>query len=206
MANSFATFPLQGLDTLMSASPPTPSTPTQSAAFPSTSAANASLLYIGTSSEDTLRDETNTETPDAAESDTWSMPGTDVAEELGQLNELDDEELEQADLQGEAEASVNALLNGPVASTEPDIFQDMIALMESASLYDASLDWLEWQLAAHRDRIRAYEGKDTKPAAELEELVRASEDIERISAQLKKMRRELLWAEHRFKRKYYCGH
>lgn len=146
------------------------------------------------------------DTPPTSVPDTSSE--ADFAALLEDMNELnaDDVEPDLPELEGEAEASVNALMDGIIASTDLSLFQDMMHLVESAGLYDACLEWLQGHLHAHRVRINAYHDSPHKTTAEFEDIVRTTEELERLSHMLKKIRRDLGWAKNRFRRKYQCGH
>lgn len=127
----------------------------------------------------------------------------DEPDEQDELN-ASDIDPDIPDLVGEAEASVNALLAGIAAFTNPGMFGDMMHLIDCAAQYDAGLEWFEEHFHAHRVHIKSFEDNSHKTAAELEDLVRATEELECISKKLKEMRRNLRLAENRFRRKYLC--
>lgn len=142
-----------------------------------------------------------------------SSPATSVLDESSDFSsesDHDDESELEADpeheLQGEAEASVNALLADTVASTDIALFADMVILTEAAGMYDASLEWLDEHLRAHRARLSAFQDQEQRTLDDMHDLVQRSEELDSISARVRRMRQELTWAEKQFRRKYQCGH
>lgn len=157
---------------------------------------------------------TQPDTPDFSAEEAASEPDTGNAGDLNDADDLDgalelnadDADFNLPGLVGEAETSVSSLLEGIMASSNMTLFEDISHLSDSAAIYDAGVEWLNEHLHALRVCIALYQNKTDQTAAELDDLIRMSDELAEVGKALKKMRRELGWAEKRFRRKYHCRH